>query len=153
MHGATFAAASAVFAACLGEAPPPTNGLRDGGAIGSDAEPPLVTRSIKCNGDAICAGNEVCCSANNAWAKNTATCRPTCGVERTIACDDGADCATGQVCCMRADNGTQALGAACAASCSAGQQQLCSVEASECTGGTTCTPLTAFAPSGLSSCR
>jgi len=145
---------AAVASACLGEDPPPTQGLRDGGVVtGSDAEPPTVSRSIKCNGDAVCSGNDVCCSANSTWAKNTATCKPTCGAERTLACDDAADCATGQVCCMTTDTGAQAIAAACVSSCSGGQQQLCSVEASECTGGKTCTPLTMFGPSGLSTCK
>lgn len=149
------ASAVTCLGACLGEEGlPPTQGLRDGGIVGStDADPPTVTRSIKCNGDAVCSGFDVCCSSKSAWAKNTTTCKPTCGGERTIACDDAADCATGQVCCMTTDGASQALGAACASSCSGGQQQLCSIEASECTGGKSCSPLTTFSPAGLSTCK
>lgn len=142
-----------VLVACVGDDPPPTKGGVDGGTVGTvDSAPPTVTRSINCNSNAVCTGNDVCCSLNNTWAKGTGTCKPTCGAERTFACDDASDCATGLVCCMTTDGGAQAIAASCAASCSGSQEQLCSLTASECTGGKSCMARAMFSPD-VSTCR
>lgn len=118
-------------------------------AWGRDAS----ARSVTCDAKATCSGADKCCGVGTDWID--ASCKTDCGGAYSLSCDDATDCAQGELCCYVTDGGARAVASFCAASCrpEKNEMQLCAIGGpAECATGS-CTPLTAFSPSGLAHCN